>query len=139
MACSVPKATADQPVLQGIEGYVLKVAGNQMPSPDMPPSKPPGIHTTIYIYEVAGLKDVNRVDDSPFYKSIHTKLIQSVESDSSGHFSVALPVGTYSLFTKLNGLFFAGSFDEKNNIAPVTVEENKVSKINIKMNAGAVY
>jgi len=124
---------------QGISGFVYRISGNQMPSRNRPAAQPPGIQTTLFIYEVTNIKDVTRKETSSFYYSINKKLIVTVHSDSTGHFLVQLPIGLYSVFTKVNRLFYANTFDEKNNIAPVKVEKGKISVIKIKMDAGAIY
>ena len=124
---------------QGISGLVYRISGNQMPSPNRLAAKPNGIKTTLFIYEVTNIKEVIRKESSSFYYSINKKLIATVHSDSTGHFYIQLPVGVYSVFTKVNQLFYANTFDEKNNIAPVKVEKGKISVITIKMDAGAVY
>lgn len=124
---------------QGISGFVYRISGNQMPSPNRPPTKPNGIATTLFIYEVTNIKEVTRKETSSFYYSINKKLISTVHSDSLGHFYIQLPIGVYSVFTKVNRLFYANTFDEKNNIAPVKVEKGKISVINIKVDAGAFY
>ena len=110
-----------------------------MPSPNRTPSKLNGIKTTLFIFEVTNIKDVARKETSSFYYSINKKLISTIHSDSVGHFYIQLPIGVYSVFTKVNRLFYANTFDEKNNIAPVKVEKGKISVITIKMDAGAVY
>jgi len=124
---------------QGISGFVYRISGNQMPSPNRTPSKLNGIKTTLFIFEVTNIKDVARKETSSFYYSINKKLISTIHSDSVGHFYIQLPIGVYSVFTKANRLFYANTFDEKNNIAPVKVEKGKISVITIKMDAGAVY
>lgn len=126
-------------IKQGIDGYVYQVSGNQMPSPNAPPSKPHPLATTVFIYEITNLKDVARVGYSPFYQSIRSKLVATTPSDSTGHFTISLPVGAYSVFTKKDNLFYANIFDTENNIQPVSVEENKITKINIRVDAGATY
>jgi hypothetical protein len=139
-ACTSAKITAPVPkTLQGIEGRVLKVSGNLLPSTRAKPSSLPGIATTIYIYEATNLKEVTQLNSSPFYQFIKTKLITTVQSDSTGHFLVQLPAGNYSVFTKINNFFYANSFDENNNIALVKVEEGKLSTTTIKMDAEATY
>jgi hypothetical protein len=124
---------------QGISGFVYRISGNQMPSPNRPPAKPYGLQTTLFIYEVTNIKDVIRKGSSSFYYSINKKLISTLHSDSTGHFLIKLPVGVYSVFTKVNHLYYANSFDEINNIAPVKVEKGKISEIIIKIDAGAFY
>jgi hypothetical protein len=124
---------------QGLSGYIKEVIGNQMPSPDVQPGEPRGFKTTLYIYEPTNINQVETIGNSSFYSAIHTKLVTSVESDSLGYFITPLPAGTYSLFTKLDGKFYANSFDSQNNIAKTTVEENKLTKVNIVISARATF
>lgn len=126
-------------VEQGLSGYIKEVVGNQMPSPDIQPQEPKGVQTTLYIYELTNINQVVRIGNAPFYSAIHTKMIKSVVSDSLGYFITPLPTGTYSLFTKVDGKFYANSFDSQNNIVPATVEENKVTKVNFVISAKATY
>lgn len=126
-------------VEQGLSGYIKEIKGNQMPSPDIQPEEPKGVRTTVYIYEPTNISQVVRIGNSPFYNAIHTKLVKSVVSDSLGYFITPLPAGTYSLFTKVDGKFYANSFDAQNNIAPATVEENKLTKVNFVISARATF
>jgi hypothetical protein len=124
---------------QNIEGFVYKIIGNHMPSPNFPAQSPIGVLTTIYIYEATNIKDVSRKGNSAFYLKINKKLVTTILSDSTGYFAVALPVGNYSLFTKIGNLFYANAFDMENNIALVRVEPGKITKTVIKIDAGATY
>jgi hypothetical protein len=132
-------ASAAAGIEQGVEGFVREEKGNLMPSPDRELPPPKGVSTTVYVYELTNVSQTQRVDVSPFYQNISTRLVQSVMADSSGYFAVSLPPGDYSLFTKVKGVFYANNFDGQNNIAPVKVEEKKVSKVNILISADAVY
>jgi hypothetical protein len=124
---------------EGIEGYVYRVSGNQMPSPDIKRAPPKGIKTTIYIYELTNTGQTTPGPEASTYKAINTRLVKKVNSNSKGYFKAKLPAGKYSLFTKEGDLFYANLFDEANNIAPVEVQAKKWSKIEIKMDKGAVY
>ncbi len=110
-----------------------------MPAPGKPAVEAKPIITTIYIYEATNLSQVERVGSSPFYETISTRFIKSVASDESGKFSLALPAGSYSIFTKVDGKFYANSFDSKNNIALTVVEENKFSEVNIVISNKASF
>ena len=102
-----------------------------MPAPGKPAVEAKPVSTTVYIYEATNLSQVERMGTSPFYNSISTKFIKSVQSDEAGKFMLKLSVGHYSLFTKVDGKFYANQYDSKNNIALVMVEENKFSEVNI--------
>jgi hypothetical protein len=123
----------------GIEGYIFKVSGNRMPSPDVKLSPPKGIRTTLYIYELTNLSQLTRVGESAFYSNIKTRFVESVRSDTSGYFSVPLPPGLYSLFTKKDALFYANYFDGQNNVAPVKVSPGKVTQVNVNVDYDATY
>ena len=123
----------------GIEGYIFRISGNRMPSPDAKLSPPKGIKAVLYIYELTSFSQVTKVGESAFYSSVRTKLVQSVTSDESGYFFVSLPPGEYSLFTKKDALFYANNFDGNNHIAPVKVVPHKVTQINVNIDYDAVY
>ena len=136
---SIKKQPLSTQTQQGIDGYVYKISGNQMPGPGITQPKPQGIATIVYIYKSTNLKDVARVGNSPSYRSINKKLITTVQSDSTGHFFVALPVGSYSLFIKVNDLFYANSFDVANNIALYKVTERNITNVVINQSISAVF
>jgi hypothetical protein len=124
---------------QGIEGYVYRVSGNQMPSPDRKPSPPKGIKTTLYIFELTNLGQVTRQGQSAFYYSIKTKLVSKIQTDTNGYFKISTEPGRYSLFTKKDELFFANWFDKDNNIAPAEVLQGKMTKVEFTVDYDAVY
>ena len=123
----------------GIKRQVYLVSGNQMPSPDRAPTPPKGIKTTLYIYELTNIKDVNRVGVSAFYKSIPGEPVKEIEADEKGYFKIKLKPGIYSLFVKKGDLFYSSQFDEKNNIHPVEVRKGRVTEVDFKANYDAVY
>ncbi|MBS1638854.1 MAG: hypothetical protein JSR12_02270 [Bacteroidetes bacterium] len=141
LACSSTKKNKSSTTKfsQGIEGIVVKLVGNQMPMVDALPPKPQPVITTVFIYDSTNIKNVTQINQSPFYSSIKTKLIATVQSDSLGHFAITLPEGKYSLFVKVKDQFYSNLYDEKNNIFLVTVEKNKLTKVEIKLSNEAVF
>jgi hypothetical protein len=124
---------------QGIKGFVTELVGDQMPGPgkEKNPGKP--LSTTIYVYEATSLKQVERKTDESFYTAIHSRFVKSFDSDKQGLFAADLPPGKYSLFTKVDGKYFASVFDGEGIIQPVEVEEGRISVVNIVVNAKATY
>jgi hypothetical protein len=132
-------AAKPSPQVTGVEGYVYRVSGNQMPSPDRKPAKPRGISTTIYVFELTNINQVARLGQTAFYKAIKTKFIKKLDSGQNGHFSIQLPTGQYSFFTKKNELFYSNIFDSNNNIDPVTVFAGKMTGLEIRVDYDANY
>jgi hypothetical protein len=118
---------------EGIDGIVYAAGGNHMPSPRFKPGTPRGIRSTVYIFELTDLNQVTRQGSSPYYTSVRTKLVRQAGTDSTGHFQVLLPPGSYSLFTKKGNLFYASRMDEKNNIAPVEVKPGKMTRVECRV------
>jgi hypothetical protein len=123
----------------GVEGYVFLISGNRMPSPGKSLSKPKGIKTILYLYELTKLTQVTRQEESAFYTSISTKLVRKFSSDSNGYFKILLPPGQYSLFVKKKELFYANHFDGENNISPVSVLPHTISQVNFNIDYDAAY
>ena len=124
---------------QGIEGYIYFISGNQMPSPDRKRTPSKGIRTTLYIYQLTNINQVTRQEQSAFYSAVNTKLVTTIESDTSGRFSVQLQPGRYSLFTKKGALFYSNIFDRENNISPAEVLAGKITKVAINIDYDATY
>jgi hypothetical protein len=126
---------------QGIEGTVFLISGNLMPAPNRKPSAPKGIRATIYIYGLTNISQVDRVGETPYYRAIHTRLVQQADTDDKGHFKVLLPAGHYSIFTKKGDAFYASRRDEVNNLAPAEVLPGKMTKVDcsVESDQKAVY
>ena len=139
LACSSSKKVKSTMVTQGIAGFVTEATGNQMPMKGTPPAVSKGILTTVVVFEPTNLSQVTQKGTSPLYTKISTKQVASVETDSTGAFTVDLPVGSYSVFVKRGDLFFANLFDTNNNISLFTVEEGKLTTVKMVVNDKAVY
>lgn len=126
------------PIEQGITGKVLWVAGNQMPSPDAPPSKGRGVQRTIYVYELTKATQTTSTD-GVFHTNIQTKLVTQVSSDANGNFSLSLKPGKYSLFSKEEKGFYANQYDGENNVFPVEVQQGQVTNVEFQINYQASY
>jgi hypothetical protein len=138
-ACSSAKRAKSSVVKQGITGFITEARGNQMPMKGVPPPMPKGVLTNVLIYEPTNISQVGRIGASPVYTAIHTKLVASVTTDSTGAFTVALPAGSYSVFIQQGKTFYANLFDANNNIALFTVEKGKLTKVNLTVSSKASY
>ncbi len=139
LGCSSARNVKSSAVKQGITGFVTEVRGNQMPNPDAAPKSPKGIHTTVFVYEPTHISDVIREGTSPVYTAIRTKLVASIETDSTGAFTVALPSGAYSLFVAHGKGFYANLFDTNNHIALFVVEDDKLTQVKLTVSSRATY
>jgi hypothetical protein len=126
------------PIEQGISGKVLWQSGNQMPSPDAPPSKGKGVQRTVYIYELTNGTQATTTD-GVFHTNIQTNLVTQVVTDANGNFSVSLKPGRYSLFTNEEKGLYANLFDGDMNIFPVEVKEGQVTNVEFLINYNASY
>lgn len=138
MACKTAQKHTQNTVIQGIAGTVTELKGNQMPRIGQTPAAPKAYSTNVFFYEPTNLSQVSPVEfGAPMYKSINTKLIGVVQSDSIGAFVKSLPIGDYSVFVQVGQHFFANSFDIRNNISIVSVTKNKLTEIKIVVNNAA--
>lgn len=126
------------PIAQGIAGQVIWKSGNQMPSPDAPPSKGRGVQRTLYIYELTNSTQVNTVD-GVFHTNIQTPLVTQIVTDANGKFAVSLKPGKYSLFSQEEQGMYANLFDGEMNINLVEVQEGQVTNVEFLINYQASY
>ena len=84
-----------------------------------------GYACTVLIFEPTTLNETTPHNISNLYELIHTKQVASVDTDSSGHFSVDLPVGEYSLFIRLGNKYYSNLFNQYNQIGLFEVLPNK--------------
>jgi hypothetical protein len=130
-----PQPPASPKDSTGIKGYVYSVSGNQMPSPSRKPSSHhgTGVRSVICIFRLTNTGQVVRQGQSPYYIAVNTVLVKQADTDDKGFFSVLLPPGRYSVFTKKGNLFYASRMDEKNNIAPVEVLPGKMTELECRV------
>jgi hypothetical protein len=126
-------------ITQGIVGEVSEITGNQMPMVGAPISTPKPFKTTVYIYDSTHSSKAKQMGTSPLFSIVNTRLVQKLDTNEAGQFSVALPAGTYSVFVLKGGAFFANQFDEKNNIGICRVEVGKQTRLQISVNVDASY
>ncbi len=140
MACSSSKKADSSSITQGLSGRVTEIKGNQMPMVGAEKPSPKGLQTIVYVYEPTHISQVSRNASSPtIYTTIKTKLVASVNTDSTGAYKISLPAGNYSVFVKLGNGYFANLFDTENNISLFKVEEGKLTKANITVNNKASF
>ncbi len=137
--CSSGKNLHQSTITEGISGRITITAGNQMPMKGAEQPVPRGTQATVLVYEPTNLNQVTRSGNTPVYTAIHTKRVASVETDSTGSFSLSLPPGSYSVFIKQGGQFYANLFDTRNNIALFVVEPGKVTPVNLTVSVSASY
>ncbi len=123
---------------QGIVGKVEWVGGNQMPGPDREGSNPAkGISREIYVYKAVTVQQTKQ--SNGFYTDVQSPLIAKVTSNADGSFTLKLPEGEYSVFTKEPEGLFASILDEKGRLNLVSVKKHHYSALTIKVNYTAVY
>ena len=127
----------DQNSTQGIKGKVLWMEGNHMPGPgrEIPEGKP--VERTVLIYPLTNISQAE--GNAPMFGAVEHEPIQAVRSNAQGIFTINLPPGSYSIFTKEEKGLFANFFDGNNNIHPVVVKQGEFTEIVIEVNYMAMY
>jgi hypothetical protein len=122
---------------QGIEGKVLWIEGNQMPGPGRKPDGARPIVREIYIYEPVTMQQAK--SSNGFFTEIQAPLIAKTTSNSDGSFTIDLPEGEYSVFTKEPEGLFASIFDGKGRINVISVPKKKFTTVTLRVNYNATY
>ncbi len=138
-ACAVQPINSTSKIKQGVAGTVLWKEGNLMPTIDRPNKAIQGkpVKRQIFIYKLVNVKDTEM--EGPFFSKIRGNLVKKIQSDEQGKFETQLPVGEYSLLVKEEKGLYANLYDGNNNINPVVVNKNKITKIDINVDYKAVY
>ncbi len=122
---------------QGVYGKIFWLEGNQMPGPGRPPSQGEPVVRTIWVYPLLKAGELDRME--ALFSKPDLEAIASTKSNDQGEFKLALPVGNYSILIQEEEGYFAGLFDGDNHVNPVTVESQKYSEFNIKIDYKASY
>jgi len=136
-ACASTKLVKKEIMTQGISGVIVEFSGNQMKGEEVP--KPKGIKADILVYEKTNINQTLRDAATGLFTNITTKKKGSTTSDSTGKFSIALPVGIYSIFIKIENGLYANLFNQFNDIHTVSVDSGAIATTTIRINHKAVY
>ena len=137
-SCKNTQSMLSEGVSQGVSGQVLWYEGDLMPGFDKEPAEGKPIQREIYIYRATKIEQAE-VQDGSFYLNIKTELVKKIISDEDGKFIVALEPGTYSVFVKEPKGLFASRFDQSGIINPVTIGQNELVSITIRVDYKAAY
>ena len=122
-----------------LKGTVVRVRGNQMPSPDLPPPTYPGYQTTLYFFEPARVSQAVPVGKAGLYREIGTRLVARTKSDEKGLFSVRLAPGRYSVLIGVDSLFYSNITDGEGYINPVTIRKGDKKTLSFRADWDASY
>ena len=137
-----PPDTRDQVTIsQGAWGNVWFWEGDFMPTtnPGGSSGRISPVVRTVYVYELTNIQQVDQVPYTPFYRAIYTNLVDSVQSNSTGFFQVAMDTGRYSFFIREDSLYYANGFDGYSNILPAKIKKDSVSKVQIDITYLATF
>ena len=140
IACNKPNTKTLSEMKQGVKGTVIWMEGNMMPSfgekaSDKKKGKP-------VVREVLFCKPTKMNDlphEGTIFQNADKNLVKKTTSDEEGKFSIELPAGKYSVFTKEEGGYFANSFDGDGNVNIVEVKEGEITEMNIDVNYKAAF
>lgn len=136
LGCKKPPAASEG---QGISGTVWWLEGDFMPSIGTPPpGKRMPAQREVFIYPALTQNEVSR-QGGPVYPTLPGTPVAKTSTDSSGQFTVALPPGMYSVFTREENGFFANSFNSDGVIGAVVVNSGSFTVISIDINYMATF
>lgn len=134
IACQSFRAVQQQ---QGLSGIVYRESGNRMPAPNRKKQPRLAIRADVYIYR-ATTQDGTE-GQMPVFTKINTQLVAHLTTDSTGHFTIALATGKYSVFIKSGAGFYAGDTDDQGVLNPVTILPGNLTEKNFVIRNRAVY
>jgi hypothetical protein len=139
--------TAQQAGLQhfqeGLYGQVLWLEGNLMPRMDeseqalQSRSSGKGIQRIVHIYPAVSAAQVP--SEKGFFDLSGVEKLATLQTDDKGRFFIALPPGTYSIFSEEEEGLWANVFDANNTINPVVIEAGQITSWTFEINYKAAY
>jgi hypothetical protein len=129
-------AQHQQALVQGVEGHIYELKGNQMPMKGRPAAGPKPAKAEVWIYEATTTGHTK--GSMPLFLHIDTRLAAKVKTDANGYYQAKLLPGKYSIFIKQEGGLFAAETDGE-VITPVTVTAGKVSKRDVTVTLSAAF
>jgi len=124
--------------ISGMEGQVMELLGNAMPSKGKASSKARPLTTKIYLYQPLHLVQLENQNGS-FCTKINGVLLDSVVSDKLGHYQIVMKPGEYSVVVGYENGFFVPYFSGLDGVAYIHIEAHKIALLNITVNQKASY
>ncbi len=138
MGCISFKQPIKLPPTQGLMGQVFEQKGNAMPQKGKPISKGKGYETRIYVFEPTTMTSVTALAGGLYTKPA-TQLLGTFPTDSTGHFSISLAPGKYSILVGYEGAYFVPFFNQYNELAVVQVLPSLFQSMDVIINVKASF
>lgn len=122
-----------------VTGNVIRVRGNQMPSPDLPNPAYPGFRTTVFFFEPALQSNARKAGMDGVFYDVGTRLAGKADTDAQGNFSLRLKPGRYSVLIGRDTLFYANIIDGQGYLHPVEVRKGEPNRIGLRADWDAKY
>lgn len=122
-----------------VTGEVVRIRGNQMPSPDLPDPVYPGFKTNIYFYQPVSLNMATPVNPGGMYSRINGILSGTAASNAQGRFSIRLKPGRYSVLIGNDSLYYSNIRDGAGVLNPVDIPSSRKFHIRLRADWDATY
>ena len=133
LTVQVQAAGAAEQGEQGVQGRVLKLTGNFMPSIGGPPGgKTQPLAVPVHIFK-GSLRPLAKPDPK------HPALVTIVQADKDGRYRAALPPGTYTVVAEIDGKLYLNLFLGEGTWGTVKVEKGKWIAWDIKDTSDAAF
>ena len=121
-----------------VKGRVVRISGNQMPSPDLGSTESKGFKTIVYFFEPFAADNVNRING--FYQGIASKELARVNSDAEGFFKVNLLPGKYSVLIGKDSVnFYSNVLDGRGVVNLYEFKKRAQYNITLRADWDAAY
>jgi hypothetical protein len=123
-----------------VSGKVVRVSGNQMPSPDLSPVEPRGWQTKVYLFDPLTSLDLKSAGTNGVYLIGATSPVKVIETDAEGRFRAKVKSGMYSVLIARDSLtMFTNITDGNGLLNPVRLEKRKKNTIRLEASWDAVH
>lgn len=123
-----------------ISGKVVRISGNQMPSPDLPAQEPPGWQTSVFFFPPLKAKDLSSQGKEGLFHKDERIPLAVFRTDKNGFFRARLQPGLYSVLIARDSLsLYTNISDGAGILNPVQVEKGARNRMRLEASWDALY
>ena len=122
-----------------VNGKVLRIMGNQMPSPDVKNEEPAGFAASVFFFEPTLMNMGQPTGEQGLFLMTNKKLVAKVLCEKDGGFKLKIKPGKYSVLLGKDGQFYSNISSLDGLINPIDINKKDNKPLVLRADWGAIY